>query len=48
MFINFSGSADLFDLALVENCDAVAHGQRFFLIVRDKDKRNAHPSVGLP
>ena len=34
--------ADLLDFALVHDDNRVGHGQRFFLIVRDIDKRNAH------
>ena len=36
-----SGIADLLDLALRHHREAVAHHERFFLVVRDVDERDA-------
>src|SRR6266568_557856 len=40
MIVNFVGCSHLFEMALVEHRDVVAHLQSLFLIVRDKDRWN--------
>src|SRR6266568_4972429 len=42
LLVDLDGAADLLDAALVEHRDAVAHGQRLFLVVGDIDKGDAH------
>ena len=42
MFINLGRCSHLFDLALIEHRDPVAHRQRLFLVMRDEDKGDAH------
>src|SRR5206468_7665948 len=36
---------DLLDATVVEDCDAIAHGQRLLLVVRDVDE--GHPQIAL-
>ena len=38
----FQGSTDLFDMAHVEHCNAIAEFESFFLIVRDEDRGHVH------
>ena len=41
MLVDLGRRADLLDLAVVEDRDAVAHRERLFLVVRDVDERDA-------
>ena len=41
LVVNVDRRADLFDVAALHDNNRVGHGQRFFLIVGDKDKRDA-------
>ena len=45
MLVDLGGRAHLGDPALVEHGQAVAHGQRLLLVVRDVDERD--PDLGL-
>ena len=45
MFVDVLRTAGLFDGAGPHDRDAVAHHQRFFLIVGDVNKRDAHPAL---
>ena len=42
MLVDVGGTAHLLHLAAVEDSYSVAHGERFFLVMRDEDKRNSH------
>ena len=39
--INFFRRSDLLDFAVLHNDNLIRHRQRFFLVMRNKDKRNA-------
>ena len=47
MLIHFGRTPHLLDLAFVEDRDAVAHRQRFLLIVCDEDERDAHLTLDV-
>ena len=48
MLVDFSGRADLLDLALVHQHHAVGHFERFFLVVRDEDAGDVQLVVQAP
>ncbi len=45
--VDIGGRADLFDPPVVEDRKPVAHRERFLLVVRDVDEREAHRLLDL-